>query len=43
MNRWRLELHRQFDAALGRTRLPERPDHARANAYLLRARRAALE
>jgi uncharacterized protein len=43
LNRWRLELHRQFDAALGRTRLPERPDHTRANAYLLRARRAMLE
>jgi uncharacterized protein len=43
LNRWRLELHRQFDAALSRTRLPERPDHARANAYLLRARRAMLE
>ncbi len=41
LNRWRLELHRQFGAALGRTQLPERPDHARA--YLLRARRAALE
>src|SRR5436190_22573218 len=27
---WRLELHRRFDAAFERTRLPERPDYAAA-------------
>jgi predicted nucleotidyltransferase len=40
--KWRLELHRQFDKAVQTTRLPERPDYARANALLLKARRLAL-
>lgn len=40
---WRLRLHRQFDAAFEATRLPERPDYQRANAYLLGARRAMVE
>lgn len=39
LNTWRLELHRTFDAALSRTRLPQRPDYERVNAFLLRARR----
>lgn len=39
---WRLDLHRRFDAAYARTSLPERPDYAWANDYLLRARRSAL-
>jgi uncharacterized protein len=39
---WRLELHREFDAAFERTQLPERPDYARANAYLIKARRSTL-
>ena len=41
--RWRLELHRAFDDAYARTHLPERPDYARAEAWLIGARRAALE
>lgn len=41
INAWRLELHRQFDAAFAATRLPEQPDYARANAFLIRARRSA--
>jgi uncharacterized protein len=41
--RWRLELHQQFDAALEKTNLPERPDYAAANAWLLKARRAMVE
>jgi predicted nucleotidyltransferase len=40
---WRLRLHAEFDAALARTRLPERPDYARANAFLVRARRSMVE
>jgi uncharacterized protein len=40
---WRLQLHRDFDAAFARTRLPERPDFERANAWLLRARRSMVE
>jgi uncharacterized protein len=42
VNAWRLELHRQFDAAFSATRLPERPDYARVNAFLLRARRSMV-
>lgn len=38
VNAWRLELQRQFDRAFGHTRLPERPDYGKANAFLIRAR-----
>lgn len=41
-DRWRLELHAAFDAAFERSALPERPDAARAEALLLRARRRSL-
>jgi hypothetical protein len=37
---WRLALHKEFDAALASTRLPERPDYERANAFLVKARRS---
>lgn len=37
---WRLELHRRFDAALAKSPLPERPDYARVNAFLLKARKS---
>lgn len=40
--KWRLQLHDEFDRALSSTKLPERPDYAKANDFLLRARRAAL-
>ncbi|MBL8800404.1 MAG: nucleotidyltransferase domain-containing protein [Planctomycetes bacterium] len=43
VNRRRLELHREFDAAFATTKLPERPDYALVDAYLIRARRAAVE
>jgi hypothetical protein len=42
VEQWRLELHQQFDAAFQSTSLPERPDYAAANDFLLRARREAL-
>jgi uncharacterized protein len=42
VNEWRLRLHREFDAAYAGTRLPERPDIARVNAFLVRARRAMV-
>ena len=42
VNTWRLDLHRGFDAAFAATRLPERPDYARANTFLLRARRSIV-
>ncbi|HBI43362.1 MAG TPA: nucleotidyltransferase [Planctomycetales bacterium] len=39
---WRLDLHKEFNAAFETTKLPERPDCERANAFLIRARRLAL-
>jgi predicted nucleotidyltransferase len=39
--RWRAQLHQQFDAAFRETSLPDRPDYERANAFLVRARRMA--
>jgi hypothetical protein len=39
---WRLSLHQEFNAAFETTKLPERPDYARANALLVSARRRAL-
>jgi uncharacterized protein len=41
VNAWRLALHRDFDAAYASTALPERPDYAWANDWLVRARRHA--
>jgi uncharacterized protein len=40
--RWRLALHAEFDQALVKTNLPERPDYQRANSLLVKARRLAL-
>ena len=40
--KWRLDLHRQFDQALNETKLPDRPDYERANEFLVQARRRAL-
>jgi hypothetical protein len=42
VNAWRLALHREFDAAFARTLLPERPDYEQVNAFLIKARRAAV-
>ena len=42
VDEWRLALHREFDRALETTRLPDRPDYAAANAFLVRARRSAV-
>jgi len=39
----RLSFHQDFSTAFAHTRLPERPDYHRADAFLIRARRAALE
>ncbi len=39
---WRLELHKEFDAAFEHTKLPERPDYERANALLIKARREKI-
>src|SRR5688500_7602636 len=42
VEKWRLELHQQSDAAFQSTRLPERPHYPAANDFLLRARREAV-
>ncbi len=41
--RWRLALHADFEQAYAATSLPERPDHAAVENWLLRARRASVE
>ena len=43
VKQWRKSLHREFDAALEKTLLPERPDYEQANAFLIKARRLAVE
>ena len=40
---WRLQLIEQFDSAFARTALPERPDYARADRFLISARRRAVQ
>ena len=39
---WRRGLHQEFNTAFAITKLPERPDYERANAFLISARRRAL-
>lgn len=38
IDRWRLELHDQFERAFEQSKLPERPDYDWANSFLIRAR-----
>jgi uncharacterized protein len=40
---WRLALHKQFDEAYRKTKLPERPDYDAANTFLIHARRRMVE
>ncbi|MEP7339036.1 MAG: nucleotidyltransferase domain-containing protein, partial [Acidobacteriota bacterium] len=40
INRLRLSLHKDFDAALAATKLPDRPDYEQANTFLVNARSA---
>lgn len=42
VNERRLELHRRFDEAFAATTLPDRPDFARVDAFVVRARRAMV-
>jgi hypothetical protein len=39
---WRVRLHEEFDAAFAATKLPERPEYAAVNAFLIKARRAMV-
>ena len=43
VNAWRLKLHKRFEDAYSRTMLPERPDYAAANAFLIKARRSMVD
>lgn len=40
---WRLQLHKEFEAAYATTNLPDRPDYDAANAFLVRARRSRVQ
>ncbi|MEM7807569.1 MAG: nucleotidyltransferase domain-containing protein, partial [Planctomycetota bacterium] len=40
---WRCRLQADFDAAANESTLPERPDYERVNAFLVKARRDAVE
>jgi hypothetical protein len=42
VEKWRLSLRQEFNAALETTKLPERPDYERADAFLISARRRAM-
>jgi predicted nucleotidyltransferase len=42
VEKWRLSLHREFEAACEQTKLADRPDYERANTFLIKARQAAL-
>jgi uncharacterized protein len=42
VNRLRLDLHKRFDEVFADTKLPERPDYERANAFLIKARRTMI-
>jgi uncharacterized protein len=42
LDSWRKQLHKDFDAALAKTTLPEHPDFDRVNSFLLKARRSML-
>jgi hypothetical protein len=42
VNAGRLRLHKDFESAFASTRLPERPDYARVNTYLLKVRRSMV-
>ena len=42
VNDWRLLLYKEFEEAFAETKLPERPDYERVNAFLLKARKAMV-
>jgi hypothetical protein len=42
VNAWRKDLHRQFDLAWAKTKLPDHPDYDRVNAFLVKARRSTV-
>lgn len=42
LEKWRMQLHSEFDRAAEQTELPERPDYAAVEDWLIRARREAV-
>jgi hypothetical protein len=42
-DRWRKDLQIEFESAFQQTALPDRPDYDRANAFLIDARRQAMQ
>ncbi|MBI3987490.1 MAG: nucleotidyltransferase domain-containing protein [Lentisphaerae bacterium] len=42
VNAWRQKLHNDFDEAYRKTKLPERPDYEKANAFLIKARKSMV-
>jgi uncharacterized protein len=42
VNAWRKSLHQDFEEAYQQTKLPERPDYEKANAFLIKARRSMV-
>ena len=42
VNKWRLDLHQQFDRSFRNTLLPERPNYEKANSFLIEARKAMV-
>lgn len=43
IDKWRLELHKEFDRAAASTSLPERPDYKWADSFLISARLSAVQ
>ncbi len=43
VQQWRLSLHEELNAAFANTKLPEQPNYERANAFLIHARRLAMQ
>lgn len=43
VDNWRLELHKEFEAAYEQTKLPDRPDYDAANVFLIKARLSMVE
>lgn len=43
VDQWRRGLHKEFDEALQRTSLPDRPDYEQANRFLVKVRRWAAD
>ena len=43
VEQWRMALHARFDEVFERTHLPERPNYAAVNDFLIKARRASVD